>query len=417
LPDDGPGLRVLAVTGVDAAVAGVGLSSVFQPVVSLADETVVGFEALTRWSGLDLSPPEVFAHAHLTGALTALNQRCIDSAITAALHAGMPRDALLLINTEPTSPFLASDGDLLTRGRDEFRLVFELTERHLLQHPRALLRTVAALRSENIGIALDDVGAHPDSLALLDVVLPDVVKLDLALVQSRPNPEQVRTVAAVLAHRERTGALILAEGIETDQHLERALALGATLGQGFRFGHPAPLRQHPTVTAAPAITTQPRWSITGTPFDLTADTVPVRPAAKSTLLAFSRHIETQAQHCGDAPIVLTALQDVQHFTGATRTRYEHLAAVSPLVAVFGQRLPADLGHGLHSVALDPGDPLCREWSVITLGPHTAAALLGREIPDPNTRTGRPGERHFDLAITYNRRLVTVAARNLLNRIP
>ena len=48
----------------------------------------------------------------------------------------------------------------------------------------------------------------------------------------------ILTVAAVLAHRERTGALVLAEGIETDEHLEQARALGATLGQGFRFGRP-----------------------------------------------------------------------------------------------------------------------------------------------------------------------------------
>lgn len=400
-------------TGVDAAAAGVGLSSVFQPVVSLDDETTVGFEALTRWSGLDVTPPKVFDRARVTGALTALNQRCIDSAITAALSAGMPRDALLMINTEPTSTYVTpGNGDLLTRGRDEFRLVFELTERHLLEHPHALLHTVSALRSHGVGIALDDVGAHPDSLALLDVVLPDVIKLDIALVQSRPTPDQVRTLAAVLAHRERTGALILAEGIETAEHLQRALALGATLGQGFRFGHPGTLDQHPAVTAPPAITTQPRWSITGTPFDVAAGTIPVRRAGKSTLLAFSRHIETQAHHSGDAPIVLTSVQDVDHFTGSTRTRYEHLAAISPLVAVFGQRLPTDLGHGLRSVALDPADPLCREWSVITLGPHTAAALLGRELADPD----RSEERRFELAITYHRPLVTMAARNLLNRI-
>jgi EAL domain-containing protein (putative c-di-GMP-specific phosphodiesterase class I) len=364
-----------------------------------------------------MHPPEVFDRARVTGALNALNYRCIESAITAALSAGMPRDALLMINTEPTSTYVApGNGDLLTRGRDEFRLVFELTERHLLDHPHALLHTVAALRSQGIGIALDDVGAHPDSLALLDVVLPDVIKLDIALVQSRPTPDQVGTLAAVLAHQERTGALILAEGIETDEHLQRALGMGASLGQGFRFGHPATLDRHPAVTAPPPIPTQPRWSIAGTPFDVAVGTIPLRCADTGTLLAFSRHIESQAQHSGDAPIVLTCVQDTHHFTGATRTRYQHLAAVSPLVAMFGQRLPTDLGHGLRSVALDSGDPLCREWSVITLGPHTAAALLGRELSDPDTHPDSSRERRFDVAITYHRPLVTMAARNLLNRI-
>ncbi|PRC61816.1 diguanylate phosphodiesterase, partial [Mycobacterium sp. ITM-2017-0098] len=77
-------------------------------------------------------------------------------------------------------------------------------------------RKVEVLRSRGFLIALDDVGAHRDSLALLDIVAPDIVKLDLGLVQHQPDRIQARTIAAVMAHHERTGALILAEGIETD---------------------------------------------------------------------------------------------------------------------------------------------------------------------------------------------------------
>lgn len=346
-----------------------------------------------------------------------MNQLCVDAAITAARDGGLPRQALLLINSEPAGGYVAvADDEVLARGRDEFRLVFELTERHLLLHPRALLATVAALRADGIAVALDDVGAHPDSLALLDVIAPEVIKLDLALVQSRPRADQVRTVAAVLAHRERSGAVILAEGIETEEHLERAWALGATLGQGFRFGRPGPLDQHPSpmVTACALGSPPPRWSVSGSPFDLLADTVLVRAVGKHALVAFSHHIEGQALQSGDAPIVLTALQDVQHFTASTRRCYENLARSSPLVAVFGQHLPSDLGSGIRAIPLDPADPLCTEWTVVTLGPHTAAAVLARERPDTD-RTST-AERRFDVAITYDRTLVTLAARNLLHRI-
>ncbi len=398
------------------AATGIGVSSVFQPIVSLADQTVVGFEALTRWPEPNGPEPEdVFAHALATGHVNPLNQICVDSAIATALRDRLPRNALLLVNSEPTSEYVApADDEVFARGQHEFRLMFELTERHLLVSPQALLKTVAALRSDGIAIALDDVGAHPDSLALMDIILPDVIKLDLALVQSRPQAQQ-RTVAAVLAHRERSGALILAEGIETDEHLERAWALGATLGQGFRFGRPAPLDQHPPpVSVFPLGDPQPAWSVSGSPFDLVVGTKAVRIAGKHTLVALSRHIEGQAAQSGDAPIVLTALQDVEHFTALTRNRYETLATSSPLVAVFGQRLLADMGDGVRSIALDPADPLCREWSVVTLGPHTAAALLACERTD--TERSETAERRFDVAITYNRSLVTMAARNLLNRI-
>ena len=153
-----------------------------------------------------------------------------------------------MINCEPgTAPRRCDDDELMERACTELQVVFEITERSLLRHPKALLQKVAKLRSDDFAVALDDVGAHPESLALLDVLAPDVIKLDIDLVQSRLSDRGALTVAGVLAHQERTGAVILAEGVETDAHLERALAVGATLGQGFRFGAAAPL---PPSTAA-----------------------------------------------------------------------------------------------------------------------------------------------------------------------
>ena len=78
------------------------------------------------------------------------------------------------------------------------------------------------------------------SLAFLPLLRPDVVKLDLRLVQERPGPAIAEIMNAVNAHAERTGAVVLAEGIETEEHLVMARALGATLGQGWLFGRPGP---------------------------------------------------------------------------------------------------------------------------------------------------------------------------------
>ena len=232
---------------VDAAVRGIGLAPAFQPIVSLPDEAIVGFEALARWPSMNgLNPQMVFARAKSTDRLDQLDRMCIDAAIDAALDHRLGRDSLLCINCEPTGiADPAAQSASLGRGRAELQVMFELTERSLLEHPHVLLAKVAALRGDGFAVALDDVGAHPDSLALLDVISPDVVKLDLGLVQSQPDDEQARTLSAVLAHHERTGAVILAEGIETDDHLEQALAVGATLGQGYKFGHPGRLDQQP----------------------------------------------------------------------------------------------------------------------------------------------------------------------------
>jgi EAL domain-containing protein (putative c-di-GMP-specific phosphodiesterase class I) len=123
-----------------------------------------------------------------------IDRMCIDTAIEHVLRRELSQGTLLMLNCEPLSAYVdPSRNPILARAHDEFQVVFELTERSLLTHPHALLKKVADLRTDGFGIALDDVGAHPDSLALLDVVCPDVVKLDLHLVQSQPNDDQART--------------------------------------------------------------------------------------------------------------------------------------------------------------------------------------------------------------------------------
>ena len=90
-------------------------------------------------------------------------------------------------------------------------------------------------------MALDDVGAEPASLAVMPFVRPDVIKLDLRLVQGRTTAEVARIVNAVRAQAELTGARILAEGIETRRHAEIARTLGATIAQGYLYGRPGVL--------------------------------------------------------------------------------------------------------------------------------------------------------------------------------
>ncbi len=392
------------------------VTSLYQPIVSLPDGVTVGYEALARWPQLGNPTPEnVLAQASATGDLDRLDLACIHAAIDGATSGGMKSGGLLLVNSEPASAYVSRFNDaILSRGFGELQVMFELTERSMLEHPQALLRKVNAMRSDGFAIALDDVGAHPDSLALLDIVCPDIIKLDVEMVQSQPSIEQTRTLSGVLAHHERTGCVILAEGIETHEHLEQALAMGASLGQGFKYGNAGHLDGR-RMAAWSLLSTGKQSSFTAnSPFDLVASGSPLRTARKQTLTALSRHIENQARYAPDPPIVLTALQRSDHFTPATRRSYRQIARISPLVAVFGRDLPKDLGSDLRSVPLHPADPLCAEWTVAALGPHTAAALLGREHQDD--RATREPDRRFDFVITYDRELVTRAVRNLLDRM-
>ncbi|MGU3651459.1 sensor domain-containing phosphodiesterase [Mycolicibacterium sp. A43C] len=408
----------------DAAVSGKGLHPLFQPIVSLADSRIVGYEALARWPGLGaFSPETVFEYAAQSQRVTALDHACITAAAAAALQAGLPRGCMLAVNCEPASLYVPRSNAILSRAASEFSMVFELTERGLLANPAALLSKVEAMRADGFAVALDDVGAHADSLALLDVVKPEVVKLDWNLIHNQTRRHQSQTLAAVLAYQERSGAVVVAEGIETDAHLERALAVGADLGQGYKFGRPGVLTARDLDTVAPWTVGTLRGpdhfaasDMNDSPFDraVREPGVSVRTARKEILTAFSRHIERQAADTVDPAMVFAAVQDSRNLTVHTLRRYAGLARTAPLAAIFGRDMTASPAPGVRGVHLDVADRLCREWSVVTLGPRTASALIAREC-DP-TGPFSDESRLFDFVLTFDRHLVAAMAHLLLLRI-
>ena len=113
-------------------------------------------------------------------------------------------------------------------------------------------------------------------------------------------------------------------------------------------------------------------------------------------------------------MVLAAVQRADDFSESSRYLYQELAKISPLVAVFGRDVRADLGGGVRGVALGPDDPLCDEWAVVTLGADTCRALVARQVADSPDHFG---ERRFEFLITTDRAMVTKAARDLLARVP
>lgn len=388
----------------------------FQPIVDLVTERVVGYEALARWPSLPgVTPILAFESARRSNRVAELDWVCRTASLELALQAGLGDDVALFVNVEPSSLGAAPPATaqlVLARARRELRVVLELTERSLLDNPANLLAQVARARDDGWGIAMDDVGAHPDSLALLDLLTPDVVKLDLALVQESPARDQARTVAAVMAYGERTGALILAEGIETPAHLEQALALGATLGQGWAFGRPGPLPPVSTPLLNPIYFGTHPTGTARTPFDVVYRRRPVRIAPKHLLHVFSRHIEELVFHAADPPVILTALQEKRRFSGETERRYRRLARVAPLTAVFGRGIDTDPAPGVRGVPLQADDPLVREWVVVVLGSGTTAALVARDNHD----RGPDRDRRFSFVITHDRAMVTEVARSLLTRV-
>ncbi|MFI7587085.1 EAL domain-containing protein [Spongisporangium articulatum] len=233
--------------------------AVFQPVVHLGGpldgaldgpggRDVVGYEALARGPhGTEWEyPAALFADARRYGVEAALDWECRGVAMSAALRRRLPASVPLFVNADPAgldSACPAHLGTVLEQAARRLQLVVEFPERALLETPDVVRRAVEIARDRGWGVAVDDVGGDSSSLPLLAGVEPDVIKLDLGLLERQP--EALRFAEAVGAHAQATGAVVVAERIETLADLDRARMLGATLGQGYLLGRPGPLPAEP----------------------------------------------------------------------------------------------------------------------------------------------------------------------------
>jgi hypothetical protein len=328
----------------------------------------------------------------------------------------VPAEVPLFVNVEPVAMNAPCPADIIgpfMQALSSHRFVVEVTERALTSDLAELLDALARTRDVSVGVALDDVGADPASLALLPLVAPDVIKLDLRLIQARPTTEIARIVSAVLAERERTGAVILAEGVESDEHIMVARSMGATLGQGWQFGRPDELPETVDVPTSPLRlepSRQPTWD---TPFaGMACHREPVA-FSRELLAATCRYLEEEVRAGTDGAVLLSSFEVAANFTRRVRRRYERLAPSTVLTAAIGQGMPELPGRGVRGADLDPDDPLAREWAVVALGTRTATALAAHRTDD--SPPDGPGA--FEAIITHDRDLVIGAARSLILRLP
>ena len=226
LPDRADVVGLLSRT--DTAVA-------LQPVVELATETVVGHEALARFSGR-VPTERWFRAAALHDLGIELERQTLRLAL--ATLPGLPEPEFLAINMSPAA--VHDDVILhLLLGVDLDRVVVEITEHDAVNDYDLTRRVLADLRRGGARIAVDDVGAGFASLRHVLLLQPDVIKLDWALTRDvHQNATQAAIVRSVVGFADEVGAVVLAEGIEVPQQVPPLLEAGVTLGQGWHLGVP-----------------------------------------------------------------------------------------------------------------------------------------------------------------------------------
>jgi len=393
------------------------VTTLFQPIVHLESGAVVAFEALSRGpEGTDLeSPIAMLDAARDVGRLDELDWLCRVHAMRDAAAARLPPSVSWFINVEPAGIRSECPDHLrgvLDRAKTQLRVILEVPEREIHVHVADLIRATDEARRDTWGVALDDVGADEGSLALLPIFQPDVVKLDMALMDGIPSGASVEVVGAVHAYAERTGAVILAEGIETDEHKQLAIALGATYGQGHLYGYPGSLPEELAVPKHPVpLRQRPQPLTEASPFDVAASHVSPKRSQAEHLMPFLTHM---LEHCGratEAAVLLAIFANEDHYR-ARADAYEQLAKGNAFTVCLVPGTDIHRDEPRFHVAAPPANgPLTSEWGVIVLAPHFAAALLLRTVTGP---TEEPNQ--IDYIFSHERPLVLAAARSFIHHM-
>jgi diguanylate cyclase (GGDEF)-like protein len=229
------------------------VTPVFQPIVDLATGRVAGYEGLSRFPQEDgRRPDEWFDLARRCGMGPLLQALALRRMVEVP---GRPNRTWLSLNLDAGA--LATDAVQGALPEDLTGIVIEVTEQELPPDDEALQRTLGELRGRGAKIALDDAGAGYAGLQHVVRIHPDIIKLDRSLVRGvDTDPERLALIESFVAFSSRTGALLCAEGIETDEELQVLVDARVDLGQGYHLGRPAP----PWATTAPR--TAPRSAAT-----------------------------------------------------------------------------------------------------------------------------------------------------------
>lgn len=221
------------------------LDILFQPILDIRNEHITGFEALARGpstSPLHL-PQDLFQAATASGYRVDMEKIALSRALEEFHRLGLPGQLFCNVSPEVLK-HLADDPEQLLGQADGLhiarkRLTLEITEGEQDYDYAGLRKAVSLFKSEDVKIALDDLGEGFSSLRLWSELRPEYVKIDKHFISGiDQDPVKLQFVKSILHIAEDAHAAVIAEGVETPLQLLLLRDLGVELVQGFLIGKP-----------------------------------------------------------------------------------------------------------------------------------------------------------------------------------
>jgi len=221
------------------------ISPVYQPIVSLEDGEIFGYEGLSRidLAGCEFNTEEMFLISEKLNKVWELEELCRIKTLQNAVD--KPEWKKLFINVDPkvirdekfrngiTVKYLKMYG---LAPKD---IVFEITERSSIGDAEAFEKTVQHYKSQDYQIAIDDFGSGYAGLRRVCALSTNYLKIDMAIVRDINKDDTKRTlVESFVLFCENANIKLIAEGIETKEELQTLIELGVAYGQGYYLGMP-----------------------------------------------------------------------------------------------------------------------------------------------------------------------------------
>ncbi|WP_261830631.1 GGDEF domain-containing protein [Inconstantimicrobium mannanitabidum] len=222
------------------------LSTVFQPIISLKDCTILGYEALSRVSEKSYitSSEMLFEVADRFNKTLEIEELCLKNALGNARKNKLQGKLFLNINSKNLE-----DVNISNKLKEQFlesyliniqNIIIEITERYLIKNIENFSNNIDKMKNNNFIFAMDDVGAGYSGLNLIAEVKPKYIKLDMKLIRNIDKDSTKQAlVRGMYEFSKQSHSLIIAEGIETKDELSTLVEIGVHYGQGYLIQEPS----------------------------------------------------------------------------------------------------------------------------------------------------------------------------------
>lgn len=331
--------------------------------------------------------------------------------LRAAEAAGLPTHTRLFLTAEPEALGTVED----RTDEPDRSVILQLDPESIAGSPAAVLRSVRQARTLGWGIGMKKIGIDLRSAAFLPLVNPSVVSLHADVFDITDRDHLAELIRLLHAHTERTGAIIMAEGVRSEKDLDLVEAMGTRFVTGPMFGRPSltpePLA-NPWEDPVNDHITRNR-TVQGTPFSaargLRRDPL-VMDGDRLTAQLCS--LQKRALTGSGTSVVIGVFAEDPDLDTGTRENFTALQDAGGFTALVSGGWEDCPIAGVRTGVLDASDPLRREYAVIVTGSDWSGMVAAYRRVDP----GSDGRTEYEVYVTTERYTCVDAARAVLTRI-